>query len=140
MSVTFRHSRALAALQLTPLIDMVFLLLIFFLVATRFADEDRELEVDLPTASESRPLMEQAQQLFVHIDGEGHVFVGSREVAADGLEAELRRVRQERPGLETVVLRADRRCAWDRVAQAINTCHRVGLHDIRPTTAAEGSP
>ena len=43
----------MASLSLTPLIDVVFLLLIFFLVATRFAEEERELDVLLPQASEA---------------------------------------------------------------------------------------
>ena len=45
MAVKIKQGRALAALSMTPLIDVVFLLLIFFLVATRFEQEDRALEV-----------------------------------------------------------------------------------------------
>ena len=51
MAVKIKNSRALGTLSLTPLIDVVFLLLVFFLVATRFAQEDRELDVLLPSAS-----------------------------------------------------------------------------------------
>ena len=53
MAVKIKQGRALAALSMTPLIDVVFLLLIFFLVATRFEQEDRELDVVLPSASEA---------------------------------------------------------------------------------------
>ena len=56
MAVKIRKSMLLQSLSLTPLIDVVFLLLIFFLVATRFAEEERSLEVKLPTASESKPM------------------------------------------------------------------------------------
>ena len=52
MAVRIRKSSVLQSLSLTPLIDVVFLLLVFFLVATRFAEEDRQLDVKLPTASE----------------------------------------------------------------------------------------
>ena len=51
MAVKIKKGTALGALSLTPLIDIVFLLLIFFLVATRFAEEDRERDVELPSAS-----------------------------------------------------------------------------------------
>ena len=51
MPVKFKQGQALMSLSLTPLIDVVFQLLLFFIVATRFADEDRELIVPLPDAS-----------------------------------------------------------------------------------------
>ena len=54
-----RESFSLEVLNMTPLIDVVFQLLLFFLVATRFAAEDRELDVMLPAASEAKPLMAQ---------------------------------------------------------------------------------
>ena len=57
MAIKLKQGRALGSLSLTPLIDVVFLLLIFFLVATRFAQEDRELDVELPSASEAKPLV-----------------------------------------------------------------------------------
>ena len=56
MAVRIDKGSALDSLSLTPLIDIVFLLLIFFLVATKFAEEERELAVMLPEASEAQPL------------------------------------------------------------------------------------
>ena len=48
MTVKIRKSTVLQSLSMTPLIDVVFLLLIFFLVATRFAEEERSMEMKLP--------------------------------------------------------------------------------------------
>ena len=76
MTVRIRKSSVVEAMSLTPLIDIVFLLLIFFLVATRFAEEDRELDVVLPTASEAQPLVVQPQQIFVNIDQDGTFYLG----------------------------------------------------------------
>ena len=135
MTVHFAPSRALSALQITPLIDIVFLLLIFFLVATRFADEDRELDVQLPTASEAKPLIAESRELFVHIDEHGQFFVLGAQVTGEELETTLQNALRSQPTLETAILRADRRCSWDAVAVAINACHRVGLHDVRPTSS-----
>ena len=56
MAIKFDKSTAIGTLSLTPLIDIVFLLLIFFLVATEFAKEEREMKVVLPAASEAKPL------------------------------------------------------------------------------------
>ena len=68
MAVNIRKGNALGMLSLTPLIDVVFLLLIFFLVATRFERQDREMEMPLPDASEAMPLTETPRELFININ------------------------------------------------------------------------
>ena len=60
---------------MTPLIDVVFLLLIFFLVASRLSQEDRELDVPLPTAANAMPMTSEAQELVVNIDDQGGIVV-----------------------------------------------------------------
>ena len=86
MAVRIRPSGTLSSLSLTPLIDIVFLLLIFFLVATRFAEEDRELDVELPTASEAQPLTVKPKEVFVNVDQEGSYYVGGHMLDADGVD------------------------------------------------------
>ena len=71
MAVKIRSSRALGTLNLTPLIDVVFLLLVFFLVATRFAEEDRELDVLLPSASEAAAVTAEPNELAINISETG---------------------------------------------------------------------
>ena len=85
MAVRIKKGVALSSLSLTPLIDVVFLLLIFFLVASRFAQEDREMDFPLPSASEAKPLIVQPRDLFVNIDKDGRVFIdGAPMEAAPG--------------------------------------------------------
>ena len=138
MPVTIDKGTALSSLSMTPLIDIVFLLLIFFLVTTRFSEEAHELEVMLPTASEAKPLIEKPKEIFINIDDEGHYFLGKESVDLDKLEKSLASADVNNPMGQTVVIRADKRCTWDRVVAAINACHRAGIHDIRPTTSGEG--
>ncbi len=57
MAVKINRGHSLAALSMTPLIDVVFLLNIFYLVAARLAEEDYQLDVLLPASSEARPLV-----------------------------------------------------------------------------------
>lgn len=137
MAVRIKKGAALGSLSLTPLIDIVFLLLIFFLVATRFAEEDRELEVMLPSASEAMPLVVKPKEVFINIDSEGRYYLGSRQLDVQQLEESLRMADVNNPMGQTVIIRADKRCTWDEVVSAINACHRAGIHDIRPTTAGD---
>jgi biopolymer transport protein ExbD len=137
MSVKIRKGPALASLSLTPLIDIVFLLLIFFLVATRFAEEDRELDVMLPSASEARPLILEPKEIFVNIDRRGQYFLGASQMDLEQLERALRMADINNPVGQSVIIRADKRCSWQHVVSAIDACHRAGIHDIRPTTSAD---
>ncbi|MEM7317376.1 MAG: biopolymer transporter ExbD, partial [Planctomycetota bacterium] len=54
-------------LNLTPMIDVVFLLIIFFMVGTRFADNERKIELDLPTVGEVSALSAAPQMRVVHV-------------------------------------------------------------------------
>ena len=135
MPVTIKKGTALSSLSMTPLIDIVFLLLIFFLVTTRFSEEDHELEVMLPTASEAKPLVVRPKEIFINIDRDGRYFLGNKIVNVNGIEEHLAGADVNNPQGQTVIIRADKRCAWDDVVEAISACQRAGIHDIRPTTA-----
>ncbi len=135
MAVKIKKGDALAFLNLTPLIDMVFLLLIFFLVATRFEEEDRELAISLPSATEAKPLVVQPRELELNIDQQGNYFLEGQPMPAGELEETLASQAVNNPVHQSVRIRADRRCPWDYVATAINLCHVAGIRDVRPVTS-----
>jgi biopolymer transport protein ExbD len=138
MAVKIKKGSALGALSLTPLIDVVFLLLVFFLVATRFAQEDRELEVELPTASEARPLTEEPKELFVNIDKDGNYFVSGQRLAASEVEVALRQAVADNPINQSVVIRADKRVPFDFVVTVMDLCNQAGVRDYTVTTQGDG--
>ena len=134
MSVKIKKSEALASLSITPLIDIVFLLLIFFLVATRFAQEDRELDVLLPSASEAKPLTVAPKELFVNIDKDGRFYVGGDILTAEGVFERLQRAEINNPGHQSVVIRADKRVMLDYAVQVMNLCNKSGISNYVLTT------
>jgi len=138
MTVTIRKSSVVGSLGMTPLIDIVFLLLIFFLVATRFAEEDRELDVVLPTASEAQPLVVQPQQIFVNIDQDGSYFLGGKHLSADQLETALRELVANNPANSSVKIRADHRSHCQMLITVMNLCNQVGILDYSVTTSVQG--
>ena len=136
MAVKIRRSSVLDSMSLTPLVDVVFLLLIFFLVASRFAEEDRQLDVQLPTASEARPLVLKPKDLELSIDKNGNYSLGSnRPLKLEELQEVLTRAAVSNPLTQTIVIRADRECSWNHVAQALSLCYRAGLRDVKTTVA-----
>ena len=134
MSVKIDKGSAPGTLSLTPLIDIVFLLLIFFLVATRFAEEERELDLNLPDASEAQPLTSKPHDLFINIDRQGRFYVTGKILDVEQLFKVLKRAYDNNPGRVTAVVRADEDCRWEPVVAAMNLCKKAGIRDVRPAT------
>jgi biopolymer transport protein ExbD len=137
MTVKIRKGNALSSLSLTSLIDVVFLLLVFFLVTTRFAQEDYELDVVLPAASEAQPLIAEPKELFINIDRQGDYYVAGRVVTRDEVEEVLRQSVTNNPVNQSVVIRADKRVEFDYVVAVMNLCNRTGIRDYSVTTQQE---
>lgn len=139
MTVKIDKGRALENIHLMPLIDVVFLLLIFFLVATRFAEEEREMDVLLPDASEAQPLTSKPGELFVNIDQEGRYYVTGKILTLEELHRTLKTASVNNPGRVSVIIRADKRVVWNFVVAAMNACNKAKIRDYRVTTL-EGGP
>lgn len=137
MAVQIKKDTALTSLSITPMIDIVFLLLIFFLVATRFAEEDRELDVDLPTASEAQPSIAKPLEIVINIDREGRFFLDNRQMSIDEVEKHVHDAVTNNPLSQSAIIRADRQTDWDHVVAVMNACRRAGVRDINPITASD---
>ena len=134
MAVTIKKGSALDSLSMTPLIDVVFLLLIFFLVATKFSEEEREMNVRLPEASEAMPLTSKPRELFVNSGADGRYFVGAKTVSTAELAPILNTAYVNNPGRASVIIRADQRCRWEYVVAVMNACQKAKIQDYRVTT------
>jgi biopolymer transport protein ExbD len=129
MSVELKKGTATSFLNLTPMIDVVFLLLIFFLVATRFAEEERKLEVVLPSASEAMPMTVEPRQLIINIDDQGNYFVEGNRLNLEDLDQVLERATVNNPLNQTVNIRADKRVPFDAVVQILDLCKRYAVEN-----------
>jgi biopolymer transport protein ExbD len=138
MAVRIQKGDALNTINMTPVIDMVFLLLIFFLVASRFAEEERHLAVVLPSASEAKPLVAAPSELFVNVDATGSFFVDGRRVDEQELESILRQSVVNNPATQSVIIRADKHVVFEHVVVVMNLCNRTGVHGYSVATADEG--
>jgi len=140
MAVKIKKGQSSGLVNLTPMIDVVFQLLLFFLIASKFAEDERELNIVLPHASEARPLTTKPDLLFVNVDAQGRYFVDQEEFNVAGLEAKLKQISANNPGQQTVEIRADRQCRWEFVVEVMNLCNKAGIRDYRVTTTALEKP
>jgi biopolymer transport protein ExbD len=140
VAISIRKGRALDALNLTPLIDVVFLLLIFFLVATRFSEEDRELPIRLPSASNALPMTVEPDELVIHIDAEGVYNVNGKTVGYDGLERIVGQAVADNPLHQIVVIRADKSVALQAAVTVMDLCTKLKVPSYKISTEPkEGS-
>ena len=122
------------SMDMTPMIDVVFQLMIFFLVATKLDEAEREFPVALPTASEAKPFTSKPNELFVNIERTGRYFVQGRFVTLAELESLLRQSAANNP-TQTVRIRADEEVQHRFVVGAINVINKAGIRDYRIDTA-----
>ena len=117
-----------AAIEITPMIDMVFLLLIFFLVATTFHQEERELQVALPVATSAGPISALLQELIVNVTEDGEIIVSGRTIEADALRTMVSEAVGVNPE-QKVTVRGDRQTAYANIVTVLDICKNAGIQE-----------
>ncbi|MBE7560487.1 biopolymer transporter ExbD [bacterium] len=121
--------------DLTPLIDVVFILLLFFLVATTMQVREEEIPIRLPESTAGAPTERAEETLVVSVQPDGTVFLGQDAVALEAL-VEALKARRAR----AVVVRGDTETALGRAVQIINLCTEAGVEKITLGTVPEKRP
>ncbi|HWA99632.1 MAG TPA: biopolymer transporter ExbD [Pirellulales bacterium] len=138
MAVKLNRGFAYGNINMTPMIDCVFLLLIFFLVATKFEEEEREMNIVLPQASEAVPLTAKPKEVIVNVDHEGKFFVAGKQINEPQLLGALRQAAANNPGRQSVIIRADRRVPFEYVVVVMNCCNQAHIRDYQVNLKSEG--
>jgi biopolymer transport protein ExbD len=121
--------------NMMPLIDVVFLLLIFFLMMSRFEQEERQLPVNLPEVAEAQP-MTMTRDLVVSITPEGKYVVAQQEYREDQLAALLVQARRNNPQ-QAVLIRGDGRAAWKYGVRVMGLCNKAKIDNYRVAAIQE---
>lgn len=129
-------------LDMTPLIDCVFQLLLFFLVASHFEEQARmtgegELDANLPEAAAAMPMVMRPQELIVNINGQGQFFVSGELQSEPQLGNLLRRSQVDNPGSQSVVIRGDETADWKYIARVMSLCNQAQISDYRVAVVPE---
>lgn len=131
------QQRRKPAINMTPLIDVMFLLLIFFMVSSTFR-EDSAIEITLPQAESA--VAQELSATEITVDEQGILYFNGAEVSEAGLREALRRVLQDDPGV-SLVLRADAAADFGRVLRVIDIARDLNAPNlIIPTDPLAASP
>jgi biopolymer transport protein ExbD len=137
MSVKIDKGRLGSGLEMTSMIDIVFLLMIFFLVASKLDEADRSIDVVLPQAAAAKPLTTKPREFVINIDRDGNYFAGVRPVRLEDLRQLLRQATADNPQRQTVIVRADENTAHKFVVGAMDACVQAGIEDYQVQSAGE---
>jgi biopolymer transport protein ExbD len=128
MPLKLQHDE-IPTLNLTSMIDVLFLLIIFFMVATKFDEMERNVQVSVPQVAQAGEDTPPKQPLVVSVLPDGHLELDGTSVNAIELTSRLAGART--PLTEpTVVIHGDAKCPFQYVADALGACRQAGISEL----------
>lgn len=114
---------------MAPLIDIVFLTLVFFMVTSVYATLESEIDITLPTASSAVVGERMQGEIFVNLREDGHIILNERDVSIEELQGILNRVSEYFPG-GTVIIRGDRNADLGRAIAILDCCKKADIQHV----------
>lgn len=130
-----RSSRALQ-LSMTSMMDVIFLLLCFFVTVSVFSQWENEISIKLPNAVTADEPERLPGEIVVNLSKDGAITINGRTFALDELRTRLAKVAKFYPG-QPVIIRADRDVVYDKLVGVIDTCRAAEIWNFSFATTAE---
>jgi biopolymer transport protein ExbD len=118
-----------AGLLFTPMLDVIFLLLIFFMTASIYGQLEEEIGIVVPTASEAVPPDRTPGEIIINITEDGMIVVNQRQYDLASLQELLNRVGTVFKG-QAVKIRGDRRTQFGRAVEVLNACAKADIWNV----------
>lgn len=116
-------------MQLAPMIDVVFLLLIFFIVSWNFARFEAEVNIAVPEAETAEQTQRTPGEIIINVNQAGEIKINSQILTKEQLLAKLVRVAKLFPE-QPVILRGDKEAAFEHVMTVLDTCQKAGIWNV----------
>lgn len=117
------------SLNLTPMIDIVFLLVIFFMVGTKFSELERKIGLRIPEVTDHGALTAAPERRVVNVYRDGRIELDQQTVTLDLLRDRLVNARSQYAELG-VLVRGDGTGPYQNVAAVLNACKQAGIRDL----------
>ena len=129
-----KETSELPSFQITPMIDVVFLLLTFFVTTSIFSQWENEIDIQLPTADSGSIADRLPGEIIINLDSEGRISVNQHELTAADLLDKCQRLVKLYPG-HPVVIRSDKGTRYEHLVVVIDTCRKAGIGNLSFATA-----
>ncbi len=117
-------------IQMAPLIDIVFLTLVFFMMTSVYTSLESQVDVTLPTASSAEQVVNRTQgEIFINLLDDGRIIVNDREYSIEELQGVLNKVSKYYPG-GAVIIRGDRNAVLGRAIAILNCCKNADIQNV----------
>ena len=124
------HTDEQPVLNLTPMIDVTFLIVIFFLVGTQFRQEERQIDLTLPQAAEAaKPKSAAPERKIINVSRTGEISYEGSIVTVEQLREQLAAARAEYEDLG-VVVRGDAQGEFQFVVSAVSAAQEAGISEM----------
>ncbi len=117
------------SLNLTPMIDIVFLLIIFFMVGTKFSELERKIGLQVPEVTDHGALTAAPERKVINIYRDGRIELDQQLVSLGDLRDRLAKARSQYADLG-VLVRGDGKGPYQNVAAVLNACTQAGIRDL----------
>lgn len=114
--------------ELTPMIDVVFLLIAFFMTLISFISSEL-IQLELPEAEKATIPEDPGDRQYISIDVNGQIYFGATEISEEALTNQLARLREQMPGIR-VFLRADSNTPHRYVNRVMEATAKAGIFDL----------
>ena len=123
------HPEPSDTIQMAPLIDIVFLTLVFFMVTSVYGALESEVDITLPTADSAIHSERNRGEIFINIRQDGAIVVNNREHSLEELQELLDRVAELFPG-GAVIIRGDQSAQLGRAIQVLDCCRKADIQNV----------
>ena len=123
------HEDEMPSINLTPMVDIVFQLIIFFMVGTKFTEMEKKIDLSVPTVANSANLPDAPEKRIINVYRDGRIELDKQMVSLEQLQGELSAWRG-RSVNQTVVVRGDAEGPLQNVASVLTACRDAGISDM----------
>ena len=116
-------------LNMTPMIDIVFLIIIFFMVGTKFTELERKIGLQVPEVSEVAAMTPAPEKRVVNVYRDGQITLDRQQVSLLELVSRLSAARSQYKELG-VLIRGDAESSFQQVAEVLSACKRAGVAEL----------
>jgi biopolymer transport protein ExbD len=120
------------------MVDILLVLLGFFMLTWSFARQERELDVQMPSAGEAKEQRRSVGEVIINVKADGSLVMNRRAMTPAELLAALSRVAELYPD-QAVVLRGDQRVDYGHIVQTLDVCRKANIWNVAFATAAPAS-
>jgi biopolymer transport protein ExbD len=129
----------LPAFQMTAMMDIVFLLLCFFITTSVFSQWEYEIDISLPSAVSGKVPDRLPGEIIINISQEGRVSINQQVLTLEALKGRLDRLARYFPG-QPVVLRADKNTKYEDLIKVVDTCRQADIWNFSMATSEDRTP